>query len=129
VYAKTAAHTAGTVDVVVTNPDGRSATLSDAYTYVPASAFDLNGRWSGYGNAGQDIPIDFTIENDLLIGVSCDVSAILTFSPGIPVVDGEFALLRRDDGVVFSGRVVGKGAAVGKMHLGVCTATEWTASK
>jgi hypothetical protein len=30
----TPAHAAGTVDVVVTNPDGRTATLSGGYDYV-----------------------------------------------------------------------------------------------
>ena len=31
----TPAHAAGTVDIVVTNPDGRSATVPAGYTYVP----------------------------------------------------------------------------------------------
>lgn len=35
ITATTAAHAAGAVSVVVTNPDGKSATLSNAYAYAP----------------------------------------------------------------------------------------------
>jgi hypothetical protein len=127
-YVETPAHPAGTVDVVVTNPDGQSARLAGAYTYAPASSFDLNGRWWAFGNAGQDIPIEFVIQNGVLMTVACD-SATLTFSPGIPVRDGEFAIPARDDGIVFSGRAVGKDAAVGDMHFAPCTSTRWRGEK
>jgi len=38
ITATTAAHTAGAVNVVVTNPDGQTSTLANGYTYVAAAA-------------------------------------------------------------------------------------------
>jgi hypothetical protein len=38
ISARTPAHLAGKVDVVVRNPDGKQATLSNGFTYVPAPA-------------------------------------------------------------------------------------------
>ena len=59
----TQAHAAGTVDVVVTNPDGQIARLNSAYTFVPQQSFDFNGDWAGFGNNGQDSGIRFSIQN------------------------------------------------------------------
>ncbi|HMN19043.1 MAG TPA: DUF2341 domain-containing protein [Candidatus Moranbacteria bacterium] len=43
ITAKTPAHSAGSVDVQVTNPDGQSATLADAFTYLnPPSVLAVN---------------------------------------------------------------------------------------
>jgi hypothetical protein len=127
-YLDTPAHVFGTVDVVVTNPDGQSGRLNGGYTYASPLTFDFNGTWSGYGNAGQDIPIRFTIQNNELIGVSCDTFATLTFSTPPLVTNGEFAF-SRDDGVVVSGRIVSASGAVGTINLAPCTATRWGATK
>lgn len=127
-YLETPPHDAGTVDVVVTNPDGRSDRLSAAYTYAPPGSFDFNGNWSGYGTAGQDIPIGFSIENGMLMNVSCDTYATLTFAPPLPVTDGAFSF-SRDDGVKVTGRIVSASAAVGTLNLSPCSDTSWTAVK
>jgi hypothetical protein len=121
-------YSAGPVDVMVTNPDHQSAGLADAYTYAPPASFDFNGRWSGYGNAGQDIPIEFTINDNTLISVACDNDE-WTFSPGVPVEDGQFSFTRAEDGVVFSGRIVAVSGAVGSLHFAQCTNTQWSAAK
>jgi len=43
----TMAHSAGTVDVVVTNPGGLFTRLAEAYTFAPPDSFDFNGRMGG----------------------------------------------------------------------------------
>jgi hypothetical protein len=127
-YLESPAHPTGAVDVVVTNPDGESSTLTGGYTYAPPESFDFNGRWSGFGDAGQDIPIAFTIENDGLTSVSCDTFATLTFSPPLPVSRGGFSF-SRGDGVAVAGGIVAASQAVGTVELGPCTATRWRARK
>ena len=44
-YLSTPAHAAGTVEVIVTNPDGRAA--SGTFTYASPATFDFNGDWQG----------------------------------------------------------------------------------
>jgi len=41
IVATTPVHAAGTVDVVVTNPDGQSGTLTGGYTFMPIEVFSL----------------------------------------------------------------------------------------
>jgi hypothetical protein len=127
-YLDTPAHVFGTVDVVVTNPDGQSVRLNGGYTYASPLTFDFNGTWEGYGNAGQDIPIVFTIRNNELISVSCDTFATLTFSTPPLVTNGEFAF-SRDGGVVVSGRIVSASDAVGTINLAPCNGTTWGATR
>ena len=127
-YLESPAHPAGTVDVVVTNPDGKSSTLTAGYTYASPESSDFNGHWSGFGDAGQDIPIEFTIENNVLTSVSCGTHATLTFSPPLPVSRGGFSF-SRDDGVAVAGGIVSASQAVGTIELSPCTATRWRAGK
>lgn len=49
------AHAAGTVDVVVTNPDGQSARLSGAYTYAPPPPTTASLRCTVSSSSGQRI--------------------------------------------------------------------------
>ena len=128
--SRTPAHAAGSVDVVVTNPDGQSARLTEGYTYAPSQSFDFNGAWSGFGNAGQDVPIGFTIQNNLVLDVSCHGYSIttMTFSPPLQVSDGTFSF-SRDDGVAFSGRIVSSRDAVGTINFAECTRTIFGAWK
>jgi hypothetical protein len=127
-FVDTPMHAVGTVDVVVTNPDGQSGLLAAAYTYAAPDSFDFNGSWSGYGNAGQDIPIGFTIRDNVVTSVTCDTFATLTFSQPVPVSNGAFAFLG-DGGVAVSGRIVAASAAVGTINLAPCSATIWTAER
>lgn len=127
-YIETPAHAAGAVDVVVTNLAGRAGTLTAGYVYSPPEAFDFNGTWWGYGNAGQDIPIGFTIENNQLVSVSCYTYATLTFSPPRAVVNGEFSF-SGDAGVAVSGAIVAASAAHGTINIAPCSATIWIATR
>lgn len=125
-YLDTPVHTDGTVDVIVRNPDGQSGLLSAAYTFVAPDTFDFNGDWTGFGNAGQDIPLGFVIRDNAVISVTCDTFATLTFSPPLAVHDGAFAVLR-DGGVSVSGRIVSASSAVGTMNLAPCSDTIFSA--
>ncbi len=126
-YFEVPPHAAGTVDVVVTNPSGAADTLAGAYTFALPQSFDFNGTWSGFGNSGQDIPITFTIQDNVLISVSCDSYATLTFSTPLLVINGEFSY--NQDGISVSGRIVSAGNAVGTINLDPCTDTDWIAEK
>ena len=128
----TPAHAAGTVDVVVSGVNGQSLTLKEAYTYASPQTFDFNGHWSGFGYNGQDTPIVFTIQNDMLLSAKClsvteDPDGIVTFSPPRPVINGEFSYAA--DGVVFSGRIVSPTSATGVIRLGPCASDAWYAAK
>jgi hypothetical protein len=127
-YLDSPAHAVGTVDVVVSNPGGQSGQLTGGYTYASPQTFDFNGNWSGFGNAGQDIPIRFTIQNNVLTSVSCDTFATLTFSPSPSVNNGEFSF-SRDDGVGVTGKIVSVSTAVGTIDLAPCSATRWGATR
>ncbi len=114
IFATVPAHAAGLVDVVVSNPDGQSARLADAYTYVSPDSFDPNGEWNG--QTGQVI-FRFTVENNRLTTVSCGTSGTVSFSPAPLVSNGEFAF-SREDGVAIAGRMVTAGYAIGTINLG-----------
>jgi hypothetical protein len=61
VQVRTPTHAAGSVDVTVTNPDGRSALATNAYTFAPPEYFDVNGNWKGPAFSGDyDEPFTFT---------------------------------------------------------------------
>lgn len=58
--ATTPAGTAGKADVVVTNPDGQSATVSQGFTYVPAPTLASVSPTSGSGNGGTQVTLTGT---------------------------------------------------------------------
>lgn len=126
------AHAAGAVDVVVSGQNGQSVTLSNAFTYAPPQMFDFNGSWSGFGRNGQDNLIRFTVENGMLLRVSCDSltsapDAVVTFSPPRAVSNNAFSF--SGDGMTFSGRIVGPSSATGTIRLGDCASDSWYATK
>lgn len=86
----TTAHSAGTVDVVVTNPGGLFTRLTGAYTFAPAESFDFNGEWVAHAGADYETDMRFTMRNGTLVNVSCGGSA-LTFSPPPAVHNGAFS--------------------------------------
>lgn len=74
----TPAHASGSVDVVVSGQSGESVLLTDAFTYASPETFNFNGDWSGWGDNGQDRPILFTIQNNLLLAATCETFDDLT---------------------------------------------------
>jgi len=65
------AHTAGPVDIVVTNPGGGSQTVVGAYTYLEPGSYRFDGEWAGYTVDGSDTWIEFTVRDQLLTSVRC----------------------------------------------------------
>jgi hypothetical protein len=64
ITATTAAHTAGTVSVVVQNPDSQSATKTGAYTYgTPPPAPSVTGVNPGFGTTAGGTAITITGSN------------------------------------------------------------------
>ena len=127
----TTAHSAGTVDVVVTNPGGLFTRLTGAYTFAPPESFDFNGEWVAHAGSEYETDMRFTIRNDTLVSVSCGGSAALTFSPPPTVHDGDFSFVG-DDGLAISGTLVSPVNAVGTINVPdvtACRAAMWWAAK
>ena len=114
-------HAVGTVDVVVTNPDGQSHRLEAGYTYVPRDSFDMNGVWTGFTDNGTDTGVEFEIKNNRLISATCAYEVYLpfVFSEPLPIENGEFRLTA-DDGATLSGRVVSDSEIMGAIHFPQC---------
>ncbi len=127
----TTAHAAGTVDVIVTNPGGLEARLTGGYAYEPPESFDSNGDWIAHVGPEYEMDMRFTIRNNVLVSVSCDMSTSLTFAPPPLVRNGEFSFLG-DDGLAITGTMVSPVNAVGTINIpGVpaCRAARWWADK
>jgi hypothetical protein len=127
----TPAHETGTVDVVVTNPGGLSNTLAGGYAYQPPETFDFNGDWVAH--VGPDFALDmrFTIRNNALVSLSCNMSPSLTPAAPLSVNNGEFAF-QNDDGLTMSGRLVSPVGAAGTIdmpNVPECRAARWWADK
>jgi hypothetical protein len=126
-YVEVPAHAAGTVDVTVVNRHGQAFVLPAAYSYVPPDALDFDGTWSGFGNAGQDIPLGIRIEHGVVVAVSCDTVTVTLAHPPT-VAHGEFSYAGAD-GVSVTGRIVSAAQAVGTMNLAPCGDTHWFAER
>jgi hypothetical protein len=124
---ETAAHAAGAIDVIVTNPGGLEARLTGGYAYEPPDSFDFNGDWIAHAGPEYDIDMRFTIRNNVVVSVSCGMSA-LTFAAPPSVRNGEFSFLG-DDGVAIAGRLVSPVNAAGTINVPACPVTRWWADK
>ena len=128
----TVAHAPGTVDVVVTNPGGRSSTLRRGISFAPPASFDFNGDWVAYAGGHFETEMRFSIRNDVLVTVSCGTSAVASLSAPLSIVNGEFSF-RGDDGFAVSGKLVSPVTAVGTINVpdsvADCTAARWWADK
>jgi hypothetical protein len=128
IHASTPPHGAGKAEVVVTNPDGASGRIANAYTYVPPRMFDFNGDWIGVAGAEHQRELRFTVRDNVLVSVSCGTSGTVTFSPPPEVHSGEFSILR-SDGVGISARIVSASDAVGTINIEPCPSAYWMATR
>ena len=131
-YTETPAHAVGTVDVVVTNPDGQSHRVAAGYTYAPPESYDPNGVWGGYTLHGSDTWVEFVIRDNRLVSASCLYNARvdLTFAELPSVHGGEFSVVA-DGGATISGRIVSASEMAGTISVPSCTTTPltWRASR
>lgn len=131
IIATAPAHPAGTVDVVVTNPDGQSSTLAGGYTYEPPESFEVNGQWTGGADSNYGTSFRFTVQANTVVSVSCGTSPDVALSPPPPIVNGEFSFAG-DDGVRISGSIVSPDVAMGTIRIpGVqfCFGEPWYAER
>ena len=119
-------HQAGTVDVVVTNPDGQVARLNGGYTYASPQFHDFNGDWEGWLGDEGEAPLRFTVQNDVLVSVSC--AGALTTLPGTK--SGDFSL-PGNGRPGMTGALVRADYAEGTINLAACTRydTIWFATR
>jgi hypothetical protein len=132
----TEAHAAGTVDVIVTNPDGQAA--SSKFTYASPATFDFNGDWQGVGTdwdgevLGQFV---LTIRDNIVVNASCGGTS-LTLAPPPAVADGHFRFVGSDGGRI-DGSILSPNYASGVMTIpsGLalpppsCAFSYWSAGK
>jgi hypothetical protein len=131
-YTETPAHAVGTVDLVLSNPDGQSHRVAAGYTYAPPDSFDPNGVWSGFSLNGTDTLVEFVIEGSRLVSASCtyDTKILCTFTELPSVHDSEFSVVA-EGGATISGRIVSALEMAGTISVPSCTTTPlmWRASR
>lgn len=125
----TEAHAAGTVDLIVTNPDGGQA--STKFTYASPGTFDFNGIWQGFAedfDGAVGAPFVLTIRDNIVVSVSCGASS-LTLDPPPVVANGQFRSVFSNGGLI-EGSIVSANFASGYVNLGSCASTPyWSAEK
>src|SRR4029077_3909786 len=70
ITATSPAHAGGAVNVVVTNSDGQSGTLSNGYTYTSGLGLLLSGSGSATVSPGQSASYNFQIGGDGMSGTA-----------------------------------------------------------
>ena len=123
-FWETAAHPAGPVDVVVTNPGGPAATLPGGYSYASPDSLQFSGSWLGHAGSDYDTEMRFTIQNNMLTSVSCGSLGTVTLPEGVQVANGEFSSAAIADAGI-TGRIVSVANAVGTINLAPCPAGRW----
>ena len=120
-YAETPAHAVGTVDLLVTNPDGGSQRVADAYAYGLEDAFDINGIWVGFTDHGTDTGVQLVIRDNTLVNAVCAYKVVMPFTfPALPrVQNGAFSLIA-GDGATLAGRMVSASEMVGTIDFPAC---------
>jgi hypothetical protein len=127
IYLIAPAHGPGVVDVVVTNPGAEPHTLAGAYTYAFPATFDFNGTWEGDAGSHFELPLQFTVENNLVTSVRCSGSEPVTFTTPVEVRDGAFTF--SEGGSAMTGAIVAPSRARGTIDIGACRRVSWHASK
>jgi hypothetical protein len=127
-FSSSGPHAPGTVDVIVTNPGGLSATLRRGYTYAAPESFDPNGEWIGHADAHNDYLTDmrFTIRGNQLVTVSCGTP--VTMPVTVSVEGGKFSFAG-EDFLAMTGSLTATTAAVGQVMAPGCGDGLWWAEK
>jgi hypothetical protein len=125
ITATTPAHGDGSVDVVVTNPNGQKATRTAAFTFVTIPA---DGTWRGRTAEGSSI--SFTISTNLVtffsVSTSTCSSSYQAFGGGLTISNATFSY--SGTGFSFSGTILSTSSAQGTVQ-GCGLSTSWTATK
>ena len=127
----TSGHAAGTVEVIVTNPDGQAG--SGEFTFASPATFDFNGDWRGWAEwaccAGE--PFVMTIRDNMVVSVLCGASS-LTLDPPPVVANGAFSFAGIG-GVFITGKILSPIFASGAINMASCRYNNsdvyWSAEK
>ena len=133
----TRGHAAGTVEVIVTNPDGQAGT--GEFTYASPATFDFNGDWQGWakGPSPAGAVLALTIRDNIVVsvscsvcrnGVTCDSVPSPTLDPPPVVANGEFSFAG-SGGVSITGRILSPGHASGSLNMPSCGSRQWSAQR
>ncbi len=126
-YVTTPKHAAGSVDVVVTNPDRQTARAVAAYTFEVPESFNVDGDWEGGAYSGHEL-FEFTVKNGAVVSIACSTSGTVLLSPPAPVIEGDFSFLIKDQ-IEISGTFVSPAEAIGVVTVGPCKGADWYANK
>jgi hypothetical protein len=118
-FVLTPPNPAGVADLVVTNPNGRSVTVREAFTYLPPYRGDFNGTWAGYAGVDGNVPVRFTIEHDTVISVKCGSVALRTLTVPAPVVGGGFSVVEPGE-LEVTGSLISENWAGGLIRYPAC---------
>jgi hypothetical protein len=127
VALSTTPHAAGPVDILITNPDGKTTLVSGKYSFALPQSFDFNGTWDAYRESSEDLLFRFTIQNNALISITCGSSTPIVFSTPPSVVNGEFSFTGTIGSL--SGRILAAGQATGPVDVPGCGSGVWFAFK
>lgn len=125
----TVPHAAGTVELAVSTMDGQTDLLAGGFTFVPPRFTNFNGTWDGRLGDETETAFSFTVENDVLVDVSCDATT-LAASSSPSTRSGGFAVGTTGHGSM-TGGLLEPGRAVGTISLVGCTTydTGWFATR
>lgn len=127
-FSNSGGHTAGPVDVTVTNPGGLSATLANGYAYATGDTFDANGEWVAHADAQNEYAVDlrFTIRNNMLVTLSCGTAVSMPIR--LAAAAGGFSFAGAD-GLTMSGMLQSTTTAVGQVNAPGCGDGKWWGDK
>jgi hypothetical protein len=115
-------HAVGTVEVIVTNPDGQAG--RGEFTYASPATFDFNGDWQGLADWAAWIePFVMTIRDNMVVSVSCGASS-LTLDPPPIVANGAFSFAG-SGGVFITGKILSPNSAEGAINTASCPNNQW----
>jgi len=130
-FSNSGAHPAGSVDITVTNPGGRAATLANGYTFTAPDSFDANGEWVAHADGSNEYltAMRFTIQNNALISLSCGSEAAPVTTPiTLTVQNGSFSF-SGVDGLSMSGKLDSMTTSEGRVTAPGCGDGLWWADK
>jgi hypothetical protein len=121
-------HDAGRCDVVVMNPDGSSALMTNGYTFVSPRRSTSTATGSAWRARHPDgAPIHRP--DNVLVSVSCGTSAAGHVLPAARVEHGEFSIVRGDGVGISAPDSCRATEAVGTINLEPCPYTNWIATR
>ena len=95
IYACAPPHDGGKADVVIMNPDGSSALMTNGYTFISPRLFDFNGDWIGVAGSEHQMELRFTVrDNALMLNALAGYDPLDPSSSDVPTPDYLKALKR-----------------------------------